>query len=1105
MKKAYLVFLFLSFANVFAFTFTATPTNETCSGNGTITFLASNTDPNGSIVYYVYLLPNLVTPYATVTSNTLTGLPAGTYKIIAKETVGNTITSQEQQVTIENQVVSLAYTIESLNQACSTMSNIIVNVTSGNAVSYEITEGPITFPLQTSNVFNNLPAGLYKIRVFDNCGTGVVQEFTVTVNAAAINIGNPVLTDTNPPSCNFINATNTFSASTGTVIGYPLIINYVIHPPNGDPDINSTVTLSSGNLTSQDVTIVVPDYINQTYTYDVSVTDNCGATYNATFTVDNSINFSHSITTLDCNENYFTLSANNFTEPYSLNFTNFPAGFNPQLYNLSYPGPFTGTTVQFGNDAMFTPIGDYTVTITDACGRIKTINFTIVFEPILPVASAVNDGCLTNTGTITITINRSDLLTAIITNAPANYSFPLPHDVSALIDANGNLTLNAVPIGNYTFLLTDKCGTTLLPLDVLVPDYVDKGLAYEVNAGCEIDKASILVKSLNGNLTTISITNGPMNFPFSYPYNGNANIATIDGTFYMNNLPTGLYTFEATDSCNYTNSIQVQINGYSITQNSSVVTENCGSFNLDLNHQSNGVKNVRFWLQKLINSSTNTWGHPSTGAIYTAGTSPNTTNSLSLSNNVTNLNLTYNGTFRILKSFNSFNNGSELNNGTVADINRTCIEEIPSQFSYNQSLEIIDATRMPCSSSGNLDVVVNAIGTPPLHYTIIKKDGLAFFIDNGNSNTFSNLPAGEYLFQVEDSCGNIETQLFNVAQLLSLVSITKPEDILQCKNAITNNETFNLTTQNSTILGTQSPTDYTLTYYETLANAQAGINAITNVANYNPPSNPQIVYARLIFNALPNCYEITSFNLIVGQTPKLLLQNDYINCSSNPVTIDASLGNLASTTYSWSNGATTPSVTITQPGVTTLTVTASNNYGTTLLGQPQSCSISNTITVTISTLPQIDHVETVDWTTNENSITVFTTDNSAFEFSLDGISYQDENYFNNLIPGVYTVYVKDRLGCGVTPKIVWLLDYPRFFTPNGDGYHDYWRIKNSQYEPHFKVFIYDRYGKFIKYLDPDDSGWDGTYNGEMLFSTDYWFVVYREDGRIHKGHFAMKR
>jgi hypothetical protein len=88
--------------------------------------------------------------------------------------------------------------------------------------------------------------------------------------------------------------------------------------------------------------------------------------------------------------------------------------------------------------------------------------------------------------------------------------------------------------------------------------------------------------------------------------------------------------------------------------------------------------------------------------------------------------LTYNGIFRILKSFNSFNNGSELNNGTVADINRTCIEEIPSQFSYNQSLEIIDATRMPCSSSGNLDVVVNAIGTPPLHYTIIKKDGVAF-------------------------------------------------------------------------------------------------------------------------------------------------------------------------------------------------------------------------------------------------------------------------------------------------------------------------------------------------------------------------------------------
>jgi gliding motility-associated-like protein len=38
-----------------------------------------------------------------------------------------------------------------------------------------------------------------------------------------------------------------------------------------------------------------------------------------------------------------------------------------------------------------------------------------------------------------------------------------------------------------------------------------------------------------------------------------------------------------------------------------------------------------------------------------------------------------------------------------------------------------------------------------------------------------------------------------------------------------------------------------------------------------------------------------------------------------------------------------------------------------------------------------------------------------------------------------------------------------------------------------------------------NSGWDGTYNGIQALSEDYWFEVFRQDGRIHRGHFALKR
>jgi len=55
------------------------------------------------------------------------------------------------------------------------------------------------------------------------------------------------------------------------------------------------------------------------------------------------------------------------------------------------------------------------------------------------------------------------------------------------------------------------------------------------------------------------------------------------------------------------------------------------------------------------------------------------------------------------------------------------------------------------------------------------------------------------------------------------------------------------------------------------------------------------------------------------------------------------------------------------------------------------------------------------------------------------------------------------------------------------------------------INIFDRYGKLIISLDPESDGWDGTYNGAKLPSTDYWFVVTRANGQVHKGHFSMKR
>ncbi|GGF12322.1 T9SS type B sorting domain-containing protein [Flavobacterium limi] len=84
------------------------------------------------------------------------------------------------------------------------------------------------------------------------------------------------------------------------------------------------------------------------------------------------------------------------------------------------------------------------------------------------------------------------------------------------------------------------------------------------------------------------------------------------------------------------------------------------------------------------------------------------------------------------------------------------------------------------------------------------------------------------------------------------------------------------------------------------------------------------------------------------------------------------------------------------------------------------------------------------------------------------------------------------------------LPFPKFFTPNNDGSNDFWTIDFTYLKPNTGIRIFDRYGKFIKELTPN-TAWDGTYMGQNLPASDYWFVVTRFNGTEFRGHFSLKR
>ena len=307
---------------------------------------------------------------------------------------------------------------------------------------------------------------------------------------------------------------------------------------------------------------------------------------------------------------------------------------------------------------------------------------------------------------------------------------------------------------------------------------------------------------------------------------------------------------------------------------------------------------------------------------------------------------------------------------------------------------------------------------------------------------------------------------------------------------------FDLTQKESEILGTQSPALFEVDYYSTQTDAEANTNEIADPANYTNinPNTDTVWYT--ITNIETGCQSIDSFELLVHPIPEIVMEDHFIKCEGEPLEIVAPAGFDA---YLWSTGETTQSIIVTDPGQYTVTVTDSHG-----------CSNSHTVEVTPSDVAIIEDVSITDFQIGDNnSIVVTVTGPGDYEYSLDGVNYQDSNVFEGLFPGTYTVYVSDKNGCGVTQKEVDLLGAPQFFTPNGDGYNDFWQIINVTKRPGTTVFIYDRYGKQMANINSAGPGWDGNYNGKPALSTDYWYIanILEPGGSIRevKGHFALKR
>ncbi len=288
----------------------------------------------------------------------------------------------------------------------------------------------------------------------------------------------------------------------------------------------------------------------------------------------------------------------------------------------------------------------------------------------------------------------------------------------------------------------------------------------------------------------------------------------------------------------------------------------------------------------------------------------------------------------------------------------------------------------------------------------------------------------------------------------------------------------------------------------------------------SPLPNPFLTGSKTIIAMVENqlnstCICQTTFDFIVHPKPEFELNETDIVCLNIlPKELSTYNPKENNYTYIWTNQLGTevgnqPFIEITEGGMYTVVATSINGCKS----FPQDIEVfeSNIAVLNIGQIKITDDSEN-----NIISIETHQLGIGDYEFAIQKAGesigfYQDEPIFENVGPGIYSVYVNDKNNCGTINFDVSVIGYQKFFTPNNDGYNDYWNVigVNSSFYPNSLIYIFDRFGKLVTTVDPSSNGWDGFYKSVSLPSSDYWFTVELIDNsgsrKVRKGHFSLIR
>lgn len=433
-----------------------------------------------------------------------------------------------------------------------------------------------------------------------------------------------------------------------------------------------------------------------------------------------------------------------------------------------------------------------------------------------------------------------------------------------------------------------------------------------------------------------------------------------------------------------------------------------------------------------------------------------------------------------------------------------------------------------CDEDGNPDGFTN-FNLEEVHDVLTNNNssGLTFSyyddINNANSGSgniatiVNNQTTPRVFIRVENGSGCYRIATVNLEASTTSFPLGYIEALITCDDDDANDglHVFDLS-QASTLFISQFPTGQNLSvqYYKNLPDAALEENEILNITDFvNDTPNSQILFVRVESDD-GTCFGIgPHLQLTVNLLPEFEVDNSATYClDDNAITL-TTFNPKGNYTYQWRDSlgqlVSTDAFAV---------VDAGGEYTVIATSMAGCESFPVTFSTVDSAIAKINEdAITIVQLSNNNSITINNTNNNLgigdYEFALDNRNgpYKNDPYFENVVAGTHTIYVRDKNGCGIAFLEVYVLGFPKFFTPNNDGFNDFWSIRGfgTDFTNESTVKIFDRYGKLIKQIKGENGAWDGTFNGLPMATSDYWFFaeLVEVSGTVknYRGHFSLLR